>query len=195
MMLIYFILAAIPLSFLCGGKLKYFAENSLRLIWLPPLAFAVEAAFPLLKDRLQLPLDKWLWIAVLIEYALLFLFCFLNWKRKSVRLIALACFLNFFVIAWYGFRMPVAPIIREFPSMATLLSRIQSGEIFEYVLVEYNAPLLFLGDAIIIPFMHSGLASVGDIILGFGVSWLIFEWMRPLPSKRKRTASLRNNAY
>ena len=65
----------------------------------------------MLKDRIPLPVYQWLWIAVLLEYTLLFLFCFLNWKRKSVRLIALACFLNFFVIAWYGFRMPVAPII------------------------------------------------------------------------------------
>jgi hypothetical protein len=195
MMLIYFILAAFPLSFLCGGRLKHIGENPLRLIWLPPLAFAVEAAFPLLKDRLQLPVSQWLWAAVLLEYALLFLFCFINWKRKSIRLIALACFLNFFVIAWYGFRMPVAPIIQEFPEMASSFSRIQSGEIFEYVLVEKNAPFLFLGDAIVIPFIHTGLASIGDIILGFGVSWLIFEWMRPLPQKKKRSSSLRSDTY
>jgi hypothetical protein len=192
MMLIYFILAAIPLSFLCGGKLKYIAEHPLRVIWLPPLAFAIEATFPFLKDRIQLPISQWLWIPVLLEYILLFLFCFLNWNRKSVRLIALACFLNFFVIAWYGFRMPVSPIIQEFPEMASSLSRMQSGEIFEYVLVGENAPFLFLGDAIVIPFMHSGLASIGDIVLGAGVSWLIFEWMRPLPKKKKRPISARN---
>jgi hypothetical protein len=192
MMLIYFILAAIPLSFLCSGKLKYIAEHPLRLIWLPPLAFAIEASFPFLKDRIQLPISQWLWIPVLLEYILLFLFCFLNWNRKSVRLIALACFLNFFVIAWYGFRMPVSPIIQEFPEMASSLSRMQSGEIFEYVLVGENAPFLFLGDAIVIPFMHSGLASIGDIVLGAGVSWLIFEWMRPLPKKKKRPISARN---
>ncbi len=195
MMLIYFIFAAIPLSFLFGGKLKYIAENPLRLIWLPPLSFAIEAAFPLLNERLNLPISQWLWIAVLLEYMLLFLFCFLNWKRKSIRLIALAGFLNFFVIAWYGFRMPVSPIIQEFPAMASSFSRLQSGEIFEYVLVEQNAPFLFLGDAIVIPFMRSGLASIGDIILGFGVSWLIFEWMRPLPHKKKRNLSGRNAVY
>jgi hypothetical protein len=195
MILIYFVLAAIPLSFLCGGKLKYIAENPLRLIWLPPLAFAIEAACPLLKDRIQLPLAQWQWIAVLFEYLLLFLFCFLNWKRKPVRLIALACFLNFFVIAWYGFRMPVAPIIYEFPDMAYTLDRIRSGDIFEYVLAEKGAPFLFLGDAIIIPFIHSGLASIGDIFLGCGVSWLIFEWMRPLHQRKKRPESGRNPAY
>ena len=194
MIFVYFVLLSIPLSFLCGGKLKYVIENPMRLIWLPPLAFAIEAAFPILKARISLPVNHWLWIAVLLEYTLLFLFCFLNWKRKSVRLIALACILNFFVIAWYGFRMPVAPIIQDFPDMASTLSRIQSGEIFEYVLVEKGAPFLFLGDALIIPFMHSGLASIGDIFLGIGVSWLIFQWMRPLPQKTKRTASVRYTA-
>jgi hypothetical protein len=190
MMLVYFILAAITLSFLCGGRLRYLAENPMRLIWLPPIAFAIEAVTPLLKERIQLPISQWMWIAVVLEYTLLFLFCFLNWKKKSVRLIALACFLNLFVITWYGFRMPVGPIISEFPEMASTLARIQSGELYEYVLVENNAPFLFLGDAIVLPFVHSGLASFGDIILGFGVSWLIFEWMRPLPRKKKRSASL-----
>ncbi len=194
MTLIYFIVLAIPLSFLCGGKLKYVADNSLRLIWLPPLAFAIEASLSFLQSRIPLPISQWLWIAVSLEYALIFLFCFLNWKRGSVRLIALGGFLNFFVIAWYGFRMPISPIIQEFPEMASALSRIQSGEIFEYVLVEQNAPFLFLGDALVIPFNHSGLASIGDIILGLGVSWLIFQWMRPLPQKRKRPASSRNAA-
>ena len=46
MIFVYFVLLAIPLSFLCGGKLKYIIENPLRLIWLPPLAFAIEAACP-----------------------------------------------------------------------------------------------------------------------------------------------------
>ncbi len=194
MILVYFIALAIPLSFLCGGRLKYIAENPLRLIWLPPLSFAVEAACPLLQHRIPVPVHQWLWIAVLLEYSLLFLFCFLNWKRKPVRLIALACFLNLFVIAWYGFRMPVAPIIHDFPEMAPMLARIQSGELFEYVLAEKGAPFLFLGDALVIPFAHSGLASIGDIFLGAGVGWLIFQWMRPLPQKRKRTAAGRNAA-
>ncbi len=189
MILAYFILLAIPLSFLCGGRLRYIAENPLRLIWLPPLAFAIEAALSFMQRRIPLPISQWLWIAVSLEYVLIFLFCFLNWKRKPVRLIALASFLNFFVIAWYGFRMPVAPIIHEFPEMASVLERIQSGEIFEYVLVDKGAPFLFLGDALVIPFVHSGLASIGDIFLGIGVGWLIFHWMRPLPQKRKRQTS------
>ncbi len=188
MILVYFILLAIPLSFLCGGRLKYIAENPLRLIWLPTLAFAIEAACPLLQGRVPLPVSQWHWIAVLTEYALLFLFCFVNWNRKPVRFIALACLLNFFVIAWYGFRMPVAPIIHEFPEMAPMVARIQSGELFEYVLAKKGDPFLFLGDAIMLPFMHSGLASIGDIFLGIGVGWLIFQWMRPMPQKRKRTA-------
>ncbi len=189
MMLVYFLLLSIPLSLLTGGRFKYIAENPLRLIWLPPLAFAIEAACPLLNGKIPFPVSQWFWIAVLLEYALLFLFCFLNWKRKPVRLVALACFLNLFVIAWYGFRMPVAPIVHDFPEMAVLVSRIQSGELFEYVLVEKGAPFLFLGDSIMIPFIHYGLASIGDIFLSIGVGWLIFQWMRPFPRKRKQTAT------
>lgn len=186
MILVYFILLAIPLSFLCGGRLKYIAEHPMRLIFLPPLAFALEAIAPLLRGKIPLLESQWIWIAVLLEYVLLFLFCFLNWRTKAVRLIAIACFLNFFVILWYGFRMPVAPIIHDYPPMASFVTRIESGELFEYVLVPYGSPLLFLGDAIVLPFIHNGLASIGDIFLGAGVAWLIFTWMRPLPPRKKR---------
>ncbi len=182
------------MSFLCGGRLRYMAENPLRLIWLPPLAFALEAVSPFLRDRIPFPVSQWLWIAVSLEYALLFLFCFFNWKRKPVRFIALACFLNLFVIAWYGFRMPVAPIVHEFSDMASVVARIQSGELFDYVLVDYGAPFLFLGDALLIPFVHSGLASIGDLFLAIGVGWLIFQWMRPSPQKRKASVPGRNMA-
>ena len=188
MILVYFILLAIPLSFFCGGRLKYIADHPMRLIFLPPLAFALEAAAPLLRDRIPLPVSQWVWIVVLVEYILLFLFCFLNWKTKAVRLIALACFLNFFVILWYGFRMPVAPIIHDNPLMASFVTRIESGDLFEYVLVPYGSPFLFLGDAIRLPFIRSGLASIGDVFLGAGVAWLIFSWMRPFPIKREKRA-------
>jgi hypothetical protein len=186
MIIAYFALLAILVSFICGGKLRYMAENMLHCIWLPPLAFAIEALCPLLRDRIPFPIAQWQWMAVTLEYVLLFLFCFLNWKRKSVRIMLLGSFLNFFVIAWYGFRMPVAPIVHEFPNMAPMVERIASGELFEYVLVEKGAPFLFLGDALIVPFIHTGLASIGDVILAIGISWLIFEWMRPLNKTKRR---------
>lgn len=196
MSILYLALLSIPLSFLCGGRLKYMAEKPLRLVFLPLVSFAVELAFPLLQKYIELPVSKWLWIAVLFEYSLLFLFCLLNWRWKPIRLIALACLMNFFVIAWYGFRMPVAPIAQElaaqmpeaWPGMAQRLSRIESGELFEYVLVESGSPFLFLGDALVIPFMHSGLASIGDLLLVVGVSWLIIEWMRPVPIPKQPAA-------
>ncbi len=194
MIIVYFVLLSIPVSLLCGGRFKYMVENPLHLVWLPLLAFSVEAAFPFLQKYIELPVAKWLWIAVMFEYALLFLFCLLNWRRKSIRLIALACLLNFFVIAWYGFRMPVAPIAREFPEMAATVSRIESGELFEYVLVSSGSPFLFLGDALLLPFLHTGLASIGDLLLGVGVSWLIIEWMRPLRKNRDTPTAYRRAA-
>jgi hypothetical protein len=194
MIIAYCILLAIPLSLLCGGRFGHLGSTYLRWIWLPIAAFSVEAATPFLAGRLiQAPISQWLWATVVLEYGLLFLFCLLNWKRRPIRLIALACFLNFFVIVWYGFRMPVSPVIHSFPEMAGTAERIQSGELFEYVLADWGSPFLFLGDALIIPFVRTGLASMGDILLGIGVSWLIFQWMRP-PRVKKRRALPREQA-
>ncbi len=195
MILAYFVLLTIPLSYISGGRLKHMAEYPIRCIWLTPLAFIIEAAVPFLRGRIPLDDSQWIWIAVLLEYILLFLFCFINLKEKPVRLILIACFLNFFVIAWYGFRMPVAPIIRDFPQMASVLTRIESGELFEYVLVDYGSPFLFLGDAILLPFMHQGLASIGDIFLAAGVGWLIFRMMRPIPKRKATRQAARQRAY
>lgn len=184
MIIAYFALLFVVVSLLCGGRLKYMAENPLRGILLPPIAFAVEGISPFLAEKITIPLFQWHWAAVVLEYLLLFLFCALNWRRKGIRLVALGSLLNFFVIAWYGFRMPVAPIVREFAQMAPVVNRIESGELFEYVLAEAGSPFLFLGDALVIPFYHAGLASIGDLMLAIGIGRLVFGWMRP-PERRQ----------
>ncbi len=189
MILAYLVLLAVVASLLTGGRLKYFIENSLRGIYLPILAFLVEAGCPFLVDRIAVPISQWLWIPVVLEYSLLALFCALNWKRIPTRLVAAGASLNFLVIAVYGFRMPVSPVVFDFPQMAAFAQRIQSGELFEYTLAEWGSPLLFLGDSLILPFMHTGLASIGDLFLGTGAGWLVFQLMRPDHPKKKSHVS------
>lgn len=176
MLLVYFIVAAIPLGYLLGGRLSNYLHRPLRMLPLPCLAFLAEASFGFIAARI--PAARWLGYAVCLEYALLAAFVWFNRARRGMKLMALATACNFLVIAANGFRMPVSPLIHDYPKYQSLVARIQSGALPEYVLVDWNGPLWFLGDTI--P-LFGGLASVGDLLMGAALLILIVHLMRSKP--------------
>ena len=175
MLLVYFIVAAIPLGYLLGGRLSNYAHQPLKCIALPCLAFLIEASFGVLAERVAGPASRWLGPAVCLEYLLLAVFLWANRRRRGVKLMGLATACNLLVISANGFRMPVSPLIYDYPKYASLVERIRSGALPEYVLVDWDGPLWFLGDAIPI---FGGLASVGDMLMGAGLVLLIVHLMR-----------------
>ena len=177
MLLVYFVIAAVPVGYLLGGRLRNYLNAPLRCVLLPCLAFLVEACFGMLQ---QLPTEIWLGGAVCLEYALLALFVWLNRHRRGVKLLGAATLANFAVIAANGFRMPVTPVIYDYPQLHSFVERIQSGALPEYVLVDWDAPLWFLGDTL--P-MFGGLASVGDLLMAAAVMLIIIGCMKsPAPT-------------
>ena len=68
-----------------------------------------------------------------------------------MRLFGIGTLLNFLVIAFNGFRMPVLMQLQEKmgPEVA---ERLKAGEIFGYALARTDSPLLFLGDVFLSPF-------------------------------------------
>ena len=78
--------------------------------------------------------------------------------------------------------MPVTPVIERYPALSVFAERIAAGELPEYVLVSWDAPLWFLGDTI--P-MFGGLASMGDILLAAGMLLLVVGLMRQKPEENK----------
>lgn len=175
MLLVYFIVAAIPIGYLLGGRLSNYLIRPLRWILLPCLAFLVEASFGFVAARIDGPASRWLGYAVCVEYLLLAAFIWRNRQRRGVKLMGLATACNFLVIAANGFRMPVSPLIYNYPKYESLIARIQSGALPEYVLVGWDGPLWFLGDTI--P-LFGGLASVGDLLMGAGLVILIVHLMK-----------------
>ena len=98
------------------------------------------------------------------------------------KLLGVATVTNFAVIAANGFRMPVTPLIYEYPELYSFEERIQAGELPEYVLVDWDAPLWFLGDTL--P-LFGGLASVGDLLMAAGVILIISGCMKnPAPASK-----------
>ncbi|MBN1777892.1 MAG: DUF5317 domain-containing protein [Clostridiales bacterium] len=179
MIIAVFIVLSIPVGYLLGGKLRNIKNHTTRALGLPVAAFLLEAAAPFLRQIVSVPISQWHWMIVAAEYLLLFAFCLINRSSKAVWVIFLACVLNFFVIAWFGFRMPVAPFAAEMPEMAAAIAKIESGEYFRYTMASSTDSFWWLGDVILVPIKRiGGFASVGDVLLGLGCGALFVSWMR-----------------
>ena len=181
MLLVYFVIGAIPIGYLLGGKLSNYLHAPLKLVMLPCFALLIEASFGKLVALEGIAPSVWLGWTVGLEYSLLALFILVNWKRKGMKMLGAATLANFAVMVANGFRMPVTPIIERYPELAVFSERIIAGELPEYVLVSWDGPLWFLGDTI--P-MFGGLASVGDILMAIGMMQLIIGLMRAKPEKK-----------
>lgn len=183
MLLVYFVIAAVPIGYLAGGSLNNIKYARLRLVILPCAAFLLEASFLWIDKLVDGPPSVWLAKAVCMEYLLLTLFIWINHRMCGMDMLGAATLVNFIVISANGFRMPVTPLIYDYPELHYLVERIQTGTLPEYVLVDWDAPFWFLGDTL--P-LGTGLASIGDLMMAVGVMMLIISMMKTKRPKRKR---------
>lgn len=177
MMLVWVLLAAVGVGYARGGRLSRYLEHPLRWLGLPIAAFLLEMSLPLWQ-HLPVPEAVWLACEVLAQYGLLLLFCLLNRRHGwpvAVMAAGMAC--NLAAMCASGFRMPVSPAVFEHPAFAPFLEMLRAGQLPEYVLVGYDAPLWFLGDVLPITVGSPGMASAGDCLLGVGVFGLMQRLM------------------
>lgn len=171
MILLYMIALSVMVAYFRGGRLKYYLDKPLKGIYLPIIAFALEAALEFGGKKLLAPM-------VILEYGLLFAFIFLNWRIRAIRLVAVGVALNALVIFASGFRMPVTPVVFD-PALSEFAERVRAGELIEYVLIGWDAPLWFLSDTIPITRVVPGIASIGDVVMAAGMFWLLQYLMAP----------------
>lgn len=187
MMLVWVLLAAVLVGYLRGGRLSRYLDHPLCWLGLPIAAFLLEMSLPLWQ-RLPVPETVWLAGEVLVQYSLLILFCCLNRRQGwPMGLMTLGMVCNLAAMSANGFRMPVSPAVFEHPAFASFLEMLKAGQLPEYVLVGYDAPLWFLGDVLPITVGAPGMASVGDCLLGAGV-FLLMQRLMGAGRKAKQAA-------
>lgn len=189
MLLVYFVIAALPIGYLMGGSLSNIKYAKLRLAILPCAAFLLEASIGIIAQLLDAPPSEWLPKLVRTEYLLLTIFIWLNYRMRGMDMLGAATLVNYIVIAANGYRMPVTPIIYEYPKLHHFVERIQTGKLPEYVLVDWNGPFWFLGDTL--P-LGNGLASIGDLLMAIGVMIIIIDMMM---AERPRRYSRHSSRY
>lgn len=177
MILVWVLVIAVLVGYLRGGRFRHYLRRPLHWLGCPIAAFALEAMIPLWQ-RLPVPQTLWLGCMVLAQYALLLLFCYRNrCFGVSMLLIGAASLCNLAAMCCNGFRMPISPAVYDYPVFASFVARVAAGELPEYVIVGYDAPLWFLGDVLPVPYVLPGMASVGDLLLGAGVFILVQRLM------------------
>ena len=135
MLLVYVAAASLAVGLLRGGRFRYFSQTPFYGLWLPILAFGLEAAIGPLVTAIPGSPDRWLWLVVLGEYLLLAAFLWCNRHLKPIWLLAAGTVANFAVISLNQWKMPVSRAILEMPQLSEFVEKMTTGTLVEYALI------------------------------------------------------------
>jgi len=168
----------ILLGYACGGRLKGLFHTEIRLLWLPVVAFIMDGGGSLLAKAAP-EFIPYSWMLITAQYILLFVFIILNLFRIEFCLFGAGTLMNFLVIAFNRFRMPVAKnlYLDTEGQMAGYIEALAKNEIYRYTLMSSHTVFPFFGDIIYVP-GFGGFASIGDILLAAGLVVMLVRGMR-----------------
>ncbi len=168
---------ALAIAMLRGGRISNLADIRLKLWWLLPLAFAMQAGAEYLPDA------DWAKTAgvalVLSSYLPLLTLVIANRERTGMWLAGLGVLMNFSVIVMNG----GMPVLGEAVEVAAgFRSGAMLAESIKHIPLGPGARLPFLADVIPIPFFGRGqVISLGDVFLAVGLGqFLESELRRPV---------------
>ena len=105
-----------------------------------------------------------------------------NFRIQGMACVALGAVSNLAAILANGGRMPVDGVLLSRARGAAAAAAITSGQVpSNSVLLDAHTRLLWLTDRFLLsaPFPFPTVFSVGDVLIGLGVAWLIAAGMRP----------------
>ena len=164
---------------------RHWSIPPLQVPWLVILAFLPQfLAIYLTPTRVHTP-DNLAAIGVIVSQILLLVFCWLNRRLAGVWLLALGLALNLLVIASNGGFMPISPQTASRLISPETLQTLQTGSRFgwkDILLSQENTRLIFLSDRLLPPkgFPYQVAFSMGDVLIGAGVFWLMVTQGIPL---------------
>ncbi len=173
--LLIVMLVALAIAVFRGGRLGNLADIRLRMWWLLPLGFLLQAVAKLM-DESRAPLAVGL---ILVSYLPLLGMVWLNRERPGMWLTGLGILMNFTVISLNG----GMPVMREAALIAAGSDQIGSvAEGYKHVVLGPDTTFPFLADVIPIRVFGEGqVISLGDVLLAVGLSgFLQAELRRPV---------------
>lgn len=160
------------------GALSRITSLPLCAAWLAPVALALQ--IPLLRAPFcpvaEVTLPQ---VLFLLSHLFLLAFVWLNRRITGVRLVGVGVLCNLLVILANGGLMPITPetLVRINPgaSLEQCTIGYHYGFSKDVILVQENTRLWLLSDALVLPapFPWPTAFSLGDLILGAGIVWLL----------------------
>ncbi len=178
------ILIALCLVFLLalgalGGKVGNLASIQVRLAWLTPLAFLMQAYpifFPGLKGGGLLSGRS---LILILSHGLLLVVIWYNRQLTGVKLIGFGLLLNFLVMVLNGGFMPITPEALVQAGYDVNAPRLETGYLVarskNSVMEHGEARLWFLSDILVLPssFPIPSAFSAGDVLIAAGMFFLL----------------------
>jgi hypothetical protein len=172
------VLFGILLGYACGGRLKGLLHTEIKLLWLPIIAYLMDVGGAQLAKLLP-GFIPYSWMLITAQYILLFTFIVVNLFRFEFCLFGAGSLMNYLVISFNRFRMPVAEnlYLDTQGQMAGYVGALSKNEIYRYTLMTPKTIFPFFGDIIFVP-LFGGFASIGDILLAAGMIIILVRGMR-----------------
>ena len=167
------IVVAVLVVALTRGSFQRLGQIKLRALWLMLVALGIQIVlefvdFP--RDRIE---DAGLGI-LLLSYALILAFCYVNRRLSGMLIVAIGVALNVLVIALNG-GMPTKDDVE---TRAGRQVHVPIERTAKHKPRQDDDLLPFLGDVITVPGFPNQQFSVGDIVIGIGIVDICFEASR-----------------
>lgn len=178
-MLLDVLIISLIIAFLRGGKFKRLAEIDLRRIELIVISFVIQYIIVKAGESGATWIQKWGVYLYVSSYILLLLSIWYNRHIKEMLIFGVGIFINFVVIVANGGHMPVSLVALQKAGMAYMLPLLQSKSYIIHTLMDSQTKLKLLADVIPLPspYPRPRVLSIGDVIMGIGVFFLIQNYM------------------
>ena len=180
MFLIVAILIGVILGYALGGRLSCLARLRFRHRWLILLSLMIQLAiFPLIGSRPLLPYATAFFH--LLSYGLIFLFLVLNYRSFPLIAVGIGAASNLIVIAVNGGYMPSSLLALSRAGAEKMVAHLMEADTYGNVIrMSEQTRLNALGDLLYLPkgIPLATAFSVGDLMIGLGLLWLVVWGMR-----------------
>lgn len=180
-MLVESIVLAVLFGLIFGGKFRNLEKINLRGLYFVVIAFLIEFITGVLMNGSNIFFatfikENTLNIQILV-YVLLGVFFITNIKYLGIKFLALGSLFNFLAIAFNRGLMPVKTELALKLGYYSSVKNLSEGNVFGHKALDTCSDyFIYLADIIDIPkpYLFPKTISVGDILIGFGVFFIIF---------------------
>lgn len=150
-----------------GGKFFNFLHLQITAPWLILLAFMIQYPIMFLYPKI-------LFESIIVSYAILFIFLYVNKTIPGITLMISGMFLNMLVMVVNNGRIPVETEAARDLSPSNF-STLLAGDYGKHIAMTAHTHLNFLGDIFYLqfPYPHPIIVSLGDIIFSIGIFVLV----------------------